>query len=287
MTKNRYDEIGRIREVSEAEIIKALKIIKKGKVFDLGMEINENIPGKREGSFPFSKVFESTPEDTERSFKKLEKTARISSSNEVIISSTHSSTHIDALCHTLFDGKVMGKFNAENIRTNKGWEKCGVETIPPIVGRGILIDIAKYLNKEKLEDDHMVSLDEVKNYLKDKKISVEFGDIVCVRTGKIKDFYNENYLKKAPGISLEAADWLAEQGMCVLCSDLIALDPLPYRDFNNTIHANILCKKNIYLIEAINLDELSEENVLEFFMICSPPKLTGCSGAWVRPVAII
>lgn len=287
MMENRLDEIGKIKDLSEIAVAKVAKIIKKGKVFDLGMEINEYLSGRNEGVFPFTMLFESTPEDTEKSFKKLEKNSRISSSNEVIISSTHCSTHIDALCHMHLDGRVINKFNVEDIRTKKGWEKCGAETIPPIVGRGILLDIAKYLGKEKLEDDHIIGLDEVKNYLKDKKIRIEFGDIVCIRTGTIKDFYSEDYFRKAPGIGSEAANWMAEQGMCVLCSDHIAIDPLPFRDFNNTTHVNMIYRNSIYLIEAVNLDELSNENVLEFFMICSAPKLTGCSGSWVRPVAII
>lgn len=287
MLNDRYDEIGKIKEVDEATIFNSSRLIKKGKIFDLGMEINENIPGKKEGIFPFSMLFDITPEDNKNFFQKIDKTSRISGCSEVIISPIHISTHIDSLCHMHLDDKVIGKFDVKEIRTNRGWKRCGAETIPPIAGRGILLDIAKYLGKEKLENEHIITLDEVKNYIKDKKIEIKFGDIVCVRTGKIKDFYKEDYWKSGPGIGSEAAIWLCERGMCVLCIDYNSVDSLPFRHFNDSTHIKMIYENLVYLIEALNLEELSKEDIVEFFMICSSIKITGCSGAFIRPVALI
>ena len=287
MKHDRYDEIGKIKEVSQTTIIKSIGLIREGRVFDLGMEVNKYLPGKKVGVFPTSMLFESTPEDTGRTLKNMEKDSKVASTNEVIISSTHISTHIDALCHSIYDGKVIGKHKVEDIRSKDGWKKFGVETIPPIIGRGILIDIAKHLGRQKLDDGHVVSLAEVKSYIKDKEIKLGFGDIICVRTGKIQDFWDEDYFLKGPGMGPEAAGWLAENGMCVLCVDYNSVDPLPWKDFNNTVHVQMIYKNSIYLIEALNLEELSKENIVEFFFICSAPKFTGCSGIWVRPVAVI
>ena len=287
MSKGRYNEIGKIKDVNKNAIKKATELIKNGKIFDLGMEINENISVEKEDSFHFKMLFESTPEDIKKSLRKIENNSRISASNEVVMGSIHSSTHIDALCHMHLDDKVIEKFNINDSRTSKGWEKCGSETIPPIIGRGILLDIAKYLNKEKLEDNYIISLDEVKSYLKDKNISIRFGDIVCVRTGKIKDFYKKDYRKSGPGIGPEASEWLCSQGMCVLCLDYFNVDGNPLRDYNNCTHIQMLYRNKVYLIEDIYLEELSKESVLDFFIICSSIKFTGTSGSWVRPIAII
>jgi len=287
MQENRYFEIGKIKEVKDSTILKTASLIKKGIVFDLGMEINSNLPGKDMGLFPTRLLFESTPEDIFETLKKIEKDSEVSSSNEVIISPTHVSTHIDALCHSIYNNKVVGKYNIKDIRTNKGWDKFGVETIPPIVGRGLLVDIAKYLNMEKLEDNHVVSLEEIKNCLKNNNLEIEFGDIICIRTGKIKDFWNEDYFLKGPGIGSDAAIWLANKGMCILCIDYNSVDSLPWKNFNNSVHVQMLYKSSIYIIEAINLEELSKRNILEFFFVCSVPKFTGCSGIWVNPVAVL
>ena len=287
MIKDRFSEIGKIREINKSTILNAAGLIKKGKIFDLGMEINENLPGREQGMFPFNIIFESTPEDIKKHLKNLDKTSKVSASNEIMISSTHTSTHIDALCHFHLDDKLFGNFNVKDSRNTKGWKKCGAETIPPIAGRGILIDIAKYLNRERICENYVISLDDVRNYLDDKNINIKFGDTVCVRTGKIIELYNKDYLNQGPGISVEAAKWLYEQGMCVLSLDYNSVDGNPFKNFNDSTHTQMLIKSGVYLIENIYLEELSECGVLEFFIMCSSPKFTGFSGSWVRPIAII
>ena len=278
---------GRIKRVDKNTILEAIKVIKEGTYFDLGLEINKKMPGIKDGVFPFSMLFCDLPENTDRNFKKIEKDSKISTASEVIIGNTHTSTHIDSLCHWQLDGKVIEKYNIEDIRTAEGWRKCGSETIPPIIGRGVLIDIAKYLNKDKLEDEHLISLEEVKGCLKKFNLHIKFGDIVCVRSGKVVDAWKEDYYKKGPGIGAEAANWLADQGMCALCFDYGCIDGIPFKDFNNTTHINLICKKRIHLIESIYLEELSQNNIFDFFIFCSSLKFTGATGSWVRPVAII
>lgn len=267
-------------------IINAVKIIKKGKVYDLGMEINKNIPDRGEGIVPFNLLFEITPEDSKKSLKKINKNSKVSFSSEVIIGATHTSTHIDALCHWQLNDKIHAEFNANDVREENGWKKYGVETIPPIIGRGILLDIAKYLKADKLKDSYIISLEIIKSYLKKNNLTINPADIICLRTGKIKDFYNENYFKECPGYSKEATNWLCKQGISILGSDCSSVDPLPLKNFNNSNHINILYRNGIYIIEALYLEELSKDEVSEFFMICSAPKFTGCSGAWIRPVGI-
>lgn len=287
MFKNKFKEMSKIKILDNSNIINILNVIKKGKIYDLGMEFNRKFTKNKNGIFPFSMIFEETPEDSKKSLKKKEKTSKISTSSEIIIGSTHTSTHIDALCHWQLNDKVIEKYNVNDIRTKEGWQKFGAETIPPILGRGILIDIASYVKKEKLRDNHIINLNEIKDYLKYKNKSIEFGDIVCVRTGKIKDFYKNNYFVKGPGIGVKAANWLCDRGMSVLCLDNNAIDPTPIKDFNNTVHINMLYKNSIYLIENIYLEELSKQDIFNFFFICLPLKFTGCSGSWVRPIAII
>ena len=273
--------------IDRKTILKALSIVKKGMVFDLGMEINKRVYGQNPDVFPYSLIFESTPEDLKRQLQAIEKDSKLSGSNEVIISSIHFSTHIDALCHIIYEDKVAGEFNSKDIRKKDGWEKLGAETIPPIVGRAVLLDIAKYKGVEKLEGSYKISLEDIKGYLKEKKMNIESGDIACIRTGMSKEFYNPDYLKEGPGVSKEGAEWLAQKGIYAIGIDYASIDALPWKDFNNCAHLQLLYKDRIYIIEALNLEELSKENISEFLIICSAPKFTGCSGSWIRPVALV
>lgn len=273
--------------IDRKTILKALSIVKKGMVFDLGMEINRRVYGQNPDVFPYSLIFESTPEDLKRQLQDIEKDSKLSGSNEVIISSIHFSTHIDALCHIIYEDKVAGEFNSKDIRKKDGWKKLGAETIPPIVGRAVLLDIAKYKGVEKLEGSYKISLEDIKGYLKEKKMNIESGDIACIRTGMSKEFYNPDYLKEGPGVSKEGAEWLAQKGIYAIGIDYASIDALPWKDFNNCAHLQLLYKDRVYIIEALNLEELSKENISEFLIICSSPKFTGCSGSWIRPVALV
>ncbi len=286
--EDRPGDFKKIRNGRKKSVLNAIKIIKKGRVFDLGMEINKDIPEFiQKGVNPFKMEYEVTPDRNMISLEGTDKESRVTFAAEVITGSTHISTHIDALCHISFNNKIFGNHNNKDVWTKFGYKEFGIETIPPILGRGVLLDIAKYLEVEKLADDHVVSLKEIKTYLKINKIGIELGDIVCLRTGKIKDFYNKDYHDKGPGISIAAANWLYEKGMQVLCSDYASIDPVPLSNYDDSVHLNMLYKKGVYLIEGIYLEELAKENILVFFIICSPLKFTGCSGSWVRPIAII
>ena len=75
--------------------------------------------------------------------------------------------------------------------------------------------------------------------------------------------------------------------MCVIGFDYYSIDPIPFNNYNNSAHIKMLYEKGCYIIENLNFEELSKDNIKEFFIVCSAPKFTGCTGSWIRPVAII
>jgi kynurenine formamidase len=273
--------------MEEALVIEALKFIKKGKIFDLGMEINRRIPSAKAGQFQFDMLFSNTPENYKKFLKNIENNSEASFSQEVVIGPTHISTHIDALCHIQYNDEIYGNNAAKDIRTDLGWEKFGAEKIPPIIGRGILLDIVKYKGLKKLKSDYEISLQDIKDCLGKNNLKIRKSDIVCLRTGKIKDFYNSDYLIKGPGVSIEAAQWLGDKVIKALGIDYANIDRSPMSNFNNCAHMQLLYKRGIYIIENLNLELLSKAGILEFFLFCSAPKITGASASWVRPVAIV
>ena len=273
--------------MEEKLIFEALKLIKRGKIIDLEMEFNSKIPTLENGEFPFRMLFSGTPGKIKKVLKEIESNSKASFSTEVVTGPTHISTHIDALCHIQYEDKIYNGYDEKEIRSDYGWTKYGAEKIPIIIGRGVLLDIAKEKGLIQLEDDYEISLKDAKNYLAKYNIKLKKGDIVCIRTGKIRDFYKNDYLKRGPGISVEVAKWLAKNDIRAVGIDYTSIEPNPMKNFNNCVHLQLLYKKGIYIIENLNLDFLAEECVTEVFMVCSAPKFTGCSGSWIRPVAII
>ena len=286
MYNGRYEELGRYGKVKPGIISDASKIIDKGRVYDLSLEVNRDMTTgepRQKDIFPeFNLITYMAPDKN----KGYTDTGGITWGTELIMGGVHNATHLDALSHIQYNGKIIGRYDVERQSTSFGIKKCGAETVPPIVSRGVMLDIAKHLGLEKLEDDHMITREEVEETLNASDIKLKFGDTVLIRTGKIKDFYNNTYMNKGPGIGMEGALWLYEQGVCVIGSDYTSIEPKPL-DLDNCVHKAMLFERGVYVVENLYLEDLSADKVYQFFFVCLPLKITGSTGSWVRPVAII
>jgi kynurenine formamidase len=229
---------------------------------------------------PFSRAFSTTPAMTARD-------EVFSFSTEVVIGTLHTSTHIDAFAHVQADGRVFDGVDASEARSDQGWRVHGVETIAPIVGRCVLLDVAGVKGVPILPDGYEVTIADLADAAAATGRSIESGDIVLVRTGKLSQFDDpDRFQAGEPGVGREAAIWLYERGMSVLGTDTTGTEPLPFADPRKTTHAAMLVERGVHLIENVFLDELAREGVAEAAFVCTPLKLTGCTGSWVRPIAI-
>ena len=164
--------------------------------------------GERSELFPFSMAQTVTPSHTPKAFQV---------SAEAIVGSLHTSTHVDAICHVLSDAKVFGGIPEDEVRTYTGWRTHCIETVPPIVGRFLFADIAAWHDVNELPVDHEISVDELDDCLSAGKISVQNGDIVLIRTGKARGFYEstESYGRCSPGLgSMLASSFTAAAPQC-------------------------------------------------------------------------
>jgi kynurenine formamidase len=271
---------GALGRITSETVLSSLALVRRGRVYDLGLEIDEYVPQGSRAYLPsFSKSFSMTPEGTGGAGSPLTYSA------ETIVSTLHISTHIDALIHVQSYGQVFGGAATSEVRGDQGWRVHGAETIPPIIGRCLLLDVAG--PGEVLPDGYEVTVDDLREVLEARSLTVCSGDCVLVRTGKIHEFRDEAAFQAAePGVGAPAAVWLYEQGMAVLGTDTGGTEPSPVTDLAATTHRAMLVERGVHLLENLYLDELSTQGVAEALFVCLPLKLTGCTGSWVRPVAI-
>lgn len=271
--------IGALSMIGQDTVRSALGLARTGEVFDLGLEISSRIPHNA-NFVRFSMAFTHTPEGTAAE-------SPFQYSVEAIGGSLHIGTHIDAFVHIQKNGKIFGGHAASEARDDRGWKKHGMETVPPIVGRAILLDIARLKGLERLPDLYEITIADVEAELRRTGVSLEKGDIVLVRTGKIQDFGDEAAFQAAePGVGREAAIWLHERGMTVLATDTTGTEPLPFRDPTMTTHDAMLVDAGVHLIENVFLEEVARREVHEGLFVALPIKITGATGSWIRPVLI-
>lgn len=216
-----------------------------------------------------------------------------SAANDLIVLGTHVGTHIDALAHVSQDGKLYGGEDAVDAGCGGGYERLGVHTIEPMVRRGILLDVPRAHGKEVLEAAHEITVSELETTITAQGTEVREGDVVLVRSGWGRRFAEgAAYVGGAsgvPGISEAGATWLAERGIIAAGADTIAFEWLPAGAGHASLpaHRVLLVENGIYIIEALDLEALSEAKVHEFTFVMSPLNFTGATGSPVRPLAVV
>ena len=161
--------------------------------------------------------------------------------------------------------------------------------MPPIIARGVIIDVAASVGQTPVPDGYGVTLAQLQAAVAQQGVPLRPGDAVLIRTGKIAQYATDVTAFQAgcPGLSGPAARWLAEQGMMLFGLDATSADPLPVPDQDDTVHEELLIKRGIHIVENLYLEDLVRAGVRECLFICLPLKIEGATGSWVRPVAIV
>lgn len=216
-----------------------------------------------------------------------------SAANDMIVMGTHVGSHVDALAHVSHDGKLFGGEDANEAGCGGGFERLGAHTIEPLVCRGVLLDVPRAQGLEVFEAAHRITVDELANTVTAQETEIRHGDVVLIRSGWGRKFAEGNaYVGSnsgVPGISAEGAHWLAEQGIIAAGADSIAFEWLPARAGHASLpaHRVLLVENGIYILEALDLEQLGDAGVHEFTFFMSPLNLRGATGSPVRPLAVI
>jgi kynurenine formamidase len=202
-------------------------------------------------------------------------------------------THIDALCHVFWQGKMYNGFAAAEVGSH-GAHKCAIDVARQgIVSRGVLLDIPKLRQVEWLEPGEGISAAELDAAQKDHHVRVEEGDILLIRTGralrrKRKGAWDPNRL---PGLDPTCLPWLHERRVAMLGSDAVS-DVLPsgYDDVPLPIHVCTLVTMGVHLLDNADFDALAETCArlgrYEFMFTVAPLILERGTGSPVNPLAI-
>lgn len=280
------DEIGTLNMMTDASRLEVLRQVSAGKVYDLGVDLFVGMPLCC-GQFgdPSFQIF-MTHIPGRDSGKEV-----LSYSGDAVSMYTHSGTHLDALNHFGLRGKIWNEVSATDDLGVRGWTKSGVDKYPPIVARGVLIDIAKAKNVQHLPSSYTITVADLQDALKKQGTKLQPGDVVLLRTGLMTlwpDQAKYRLLDEA-GLGLEAAQWLVEtQQAMLLGADSLGVEKLPSPDPNNfvPVHSYLLVERGVSLLEAVWLEDLSKDQVYEFLFMASPLKFRGGTASPVRPIAI-
>jgi kynurenine formamidase len=271
--------MGAIAGIAPSTVQRALRLPKEGRVYDLGLELNEDIPQGGSDFVPFRLSWRAFPDQMEHFQYSL----------EAISGTLHVGTHIDGLAHVAGDGHVYGGQTVADGWDARGWRQLGIESVPPIVGRCVVLDVAAAKGVDRLPDLYEITISDLELAGVGSRVTIEPADTILIRTGKVAEFYSDPgaYQASQPGVGRDAAIWLCDQGMAILGTDTTGTEPLPMPDPDASVHRAMLVDRGVHLIENLYLDQICADGIRGALFVALPLKITGATGSWVRPIAIV
>jgi kynurenine formamidase len=203
----------------------------------------------------------------------------------------HSGTHIDALCHQACDMTFHGGVKVDEIERSDGYRELGAETMKPLLGRGVLLDVAAEKAVARLPQNYAITADDLIAAAREAKVTVKAGDVLLVRTGYATAWSDEATYLNAAGVSKSGNIWAADQRVIAVGADNMAWDCMTERDPDTKMmlfgHAHLLVTHGIHIIENLNLEELAAAGIHEFAFVGLPLKFRGATGSPIRPIALV
>ena len=283
------DQIGTLNNIAPEDIVGAARLIRRGKVFALGLSLKEPIQsGLFGGRWNPIHTMLATGTDAATG-NQDEPFPYLRYADDAINMPCQASTQWDALCHIFLGDKMYNGYDARLVDV-RGAKKLGIEHVRDKMVRW-------FKGVPSLDDGYAITRADLDACAAAQGVEVHRGDFVLVRTGhqerclSAKDW--SGYAGgAAPGMAFETCFWLREKDVAAICSDTWGCEVRPNetKEANQPWHWVVIPAMGISMGEIFYLKELAEDcaadKTYEFFFSAPPLHLPGGAGSPINPQAI-
>jgi kynurenine formamidase len=289
------DELGAANRVTQATVSAALAAPRRGRVFQLAIPLASTGPltGKSGRVNPQHVMLrhggdimlaDGGPHTVDYT-------------DDVVYMPMQSATQWDGLCHIFYGGRTYNGRGPESVDGTGARSSSITNLIDRCVGRGVLLDIPRWLGVDWLEAGAAIQGSDLAACAEHEGVDVGPGDFVLLRTGWLARSRQagtwEGYLgSSAPGLGVSAADYICPRGAVAVASDTAVGEAIPFEtaDIRLPLHVLLLVNAGIYLGEMWDLENLAEdcaaEGTYDCLLVAPPLPVTGAVGSPVTPIAI-
>lgn len=213
--------------------------------------------------------------------------------SEVVSTTMHAGTHLDAICHVTEgpDNAWHGGYSAEQYLGDFGALRDDATALPPLLTRGVLLDIPAALGMETLPDSHPVGEADLREACHRQDLTLQPGDAVLIRTGFMREWPDAIRMSRAEqaGLALDGAMWLRQFKPALIGGDNTSLEVAPSKVAGEPqpVHRYLIRQHGIPILEWVYLEDLAAAGVSEFLFVCTPLPIRGATGSLVRPLAVV
>lgn len=279
-----YVEGGAVATLTADDARKAAALIKTGRVYSLAVQTNPESP-----AWP-GRSFQVLTDHIWVNGEKEYGSNKLAGIDDYISLWCGVATHLDGFGHISIDGKHYGDFDTDEVIRSRGAVKHGIETVPPVATRGVLLDVAATRGVQALEPGYEITVEDIDATLRRQNVTIERGNVVLINTGTITDItFKEPFDEAEPGIGPAAARYLVEElGAVAIGTDNWACEVIPAPDPEEflPVHGYLIRERGVHIIENVWTRDLAADSVYEFMFIMAAPKLVGAVQSPIHPIAI-
>lgn len=284
------DQRGTANLLTPERVAAAAALVRTGKRFALGLPIGAiETPGHRGAPLHLFGWAASDRVLGDRT------PAGLPISDDYIVMALQASTQLDGLAHVGAGDVLYNGYWAGLVTARSGARRLGVHHLAEgVVGRAVLLDVARHLGAERLEDGYGIGPDLLDAVARAQGVEVGPGDILLVRTGwlgwwlSLEDRSHVGHGE--PGVSSRAIPWLAERDVAMVATDTTAVEPMPVEQGQPPLGLHVAALRDLGMVlgELCDLDALAEDcardGTYEGFFVAAPMPVVGGAGSPINPI---
>lgn len=276
------DRIGAANNLSQDAVLAAASLINTGQVYSLGIDTEEGAPAYGGRSYDIDIIASGANVAVGADV--------VTSNDERVTTSFGIGSQIDGLGHLGIGNQYYNGLTAAGIVRDTGLAELGTHDIPPIVTRGVLLDMTRHFGVDMVSEGTAFNRADIDAAASAQGLQIRRGDVVLFHTGwlQLLNVDNERYISSQPGLGVEGAEYLAGLGVVAIGADTPALEVIPFENPQRVfaVHQTLLAKQGVYILESMNTAELAADEVQEFMFVLGQPKFKGAVQVVVNPIAI-
>ncbi|TMI89633.1 MAG: cyclase family protein [Bacillati bacterium ANGP1] len=287
------DERGTLNELTPARIVAAARLVRTGRVYDLGRTLHADVP-RFEGRFWRQTLVSSAH------FINARRPGgsgggwganRLNWITELVTGTLQIGTQLDALNHLQIGDRFYNGWRAADIVEEWGTRKLGIETVPPVIARGVVVDVARRRGVPRLEAGDVITVDDVEGALRAQDTAVGPGDVVLFHTGwgALWDEDPGRFAAGEPGAGMAVAEWLVERRVAMTGADTWSFGPVPGEDPDRPflVPQTLNVVHGLFIMENLATEALAADRISEFMFVLTHHKTRGSTAAIIAPAAVI
>lgn len=284
------DELGTLNLIGPEQVRRAAACVEEGKTFPLGVPLSDEgpqvgaVPGRINPLRMMTQVNTAFSADPD-GFR---------ASDDAVAMGLQAATHWDALSHVSYGGRIYNGHGADSIGA-EGASRCAIHAVRSLVGRGVLLDVARAKDLERLEGGYAIGGDDLDAAADVGGVDVEPGDIVLIRTGHVQLLHTgdrQAYTYPSPGPGMDAARWFRAHDVAAVATDTMAFEVFPCEREDLFMPVHLLDLVEMGMLQGQNFDlealsgDCANDGRYAFLLEATPEPFVGAVGAPVQPVAM-